>query len=331
MKPIVLVTEKELEKGRDVFEACAEVTCEPAPRDEAPLATRIRDTQAKAVIVGVEKYIGPLYEALAGGLIARFGVGCDGIDKDLCAKHNTILTNTPGVLDRSVAEHAIWLMGALARRIVEGDRNVRHGEFALPGGEELCGKNLLLVGFGRIARLVAQIAGAGLGMNVTAFDILTLDQQAAASGVAAQDLLDQHSLAHYTCDLEHALSVADIVSIHMPANLSTYHFFDARRVSMCKDGAVLINTARGPIVDEVVLYDALTSGQLSSAGIDVYETEPYAPVDAKKDLRTLPNVVLTPHIGSNTRQSNRRMAEASLANCRAFLSGDLDRLTRVTA
>lgn len=329
MKQVVVVTQKEFEKGRDVFAACDEVRCETSPREEEPLAAKVRETGAKAVIVGVEKYVGPLYEALEGGIIARFGVGCDGIDRKLCEKHNIILTNTPGALDRSVAELATWLMGAVARKVAEGDSVVRSGEFALPAGEEMGGKMLLLAGFGRIARMVAKIAGAGLGMKVLAFDILTLAEQAAMSSTTEASFQEKHFLAGYTCDLERSLPLADVISIHMPSNESTYHFFDARRLAMCKQGAVLINTARGPIVDEVALYDTLKSGHLAGAALDVFETEPYVPIDPAKDLRTLPNVVLTPHIGSNTRQSNRNMAEMSLANCRAFLDGDLGSLNRV--
>lgn len=329
MKPVVVVTEKEFEKGRDVFESDAELECVPAPRDEEPLAARIRETGAKAAIVGVEKYAGPLYEVLAGGIIARFGVGCDGIDREMCRKHNVVLTNTPGALDRSVAEHAVWLMGAAARRIAEGDRVVRAGDFALPGGEEMGGKTLLLAGFGRIARMVARIAGAGLEMNVEAFDILGLADQARISGVSEPGFLKTHHLSRYSSSLEELLPDADVVSIHMPSNESTYHFFDTHRLSLCKPGAALINTARGPIVDEIALYDALKSGHLAFAALDVFENEPYAPVDPDKDLRTLPNVVLTPHVGSNTRQSNRNMALMSLENCRAFFAGDYGRLASV--
>ena len=329
MKQVIVVTEKEFGKGREWFEAAADVVCETAPLDEDLLADKIRATGARAAIVGVDKYVGALYEALAGGIIARFGVGCDGIDRDLCKRHNIILTNTPGALDRSVAEHTIWLMGSLARKVAEGDRVMRRGEFALPAGEEMGGKTLLLAGFGKIARLVARIAGAGLGMNVLAYDILSLADQARVSNVTESDFLAAHHLADYSSDLEKLLSLADVVSIHMPSNDSTRHFFDARRLAMCKQGAVLINTARGPIVDEVALYDVLVSGHLGGAALDVFETEPYVPANPARDLRELPNVVLTPHIGSNTRESNRNMAEMSLANCRAFLVGQLDRLARV--
>jgi lactate dehydrogenase-like 2-hydroxyacid dehydrogenase len=331
LKQVIVVTEKEFEKGRDVYSAAEGIVCETSPREEDALAAKVRETGAKAVIVGVERYVGPLYEAIEGGIIARFGVGCDGIDRDLCKKHNIILTNTPGALDRSVAELATWLMGAVARKVAEGDRVVRGGEFALPAGEEMGGKTLLLAGFGRIARMVARIAGAGLGMKVLAFDILTLAEQAAMSSTAEKSFQEQFSLAGYTCDLEMALPLADVISIHMPSNESTYHYFDARRLAMCKQGAVLINTARGPIVDEVALYDALKSGKLSGAALDVFENEPYAPIDPARDLRTLPNVVLTPHIGSNTRQSNRNMAEMSLANCQEFLGGNSERIKGVNS
>lgn len=319
MKPTVLVTEKEFLKGREVFEACPDLTCLPAACDESTLARRIQDHKARAAIVGVDPYAGPLYEALAGGLIARFGVGCDGIDRNRCERHNVVLKNTPGVLDVSVAEHTVWLMGALARKIVWADRALRAGTFRSDSGEELAGKTLLLIGFGQIARRVARIAGIGIGMRVLAFDRLTLARQAELSHIAEETFLAHHGLADYGNDLNSLLARADLVSLHLSATPETRHFVDDRWLSECKKGALLINTSRGPIVDENALFDALASRQLSAAALDVFEHEPYQPVDPKKDLRTLQTVILTPHIGSNTHQANLRMAEMTLHHCRDFL------------
>jgi lactate dehydrogenase-like 2-hydroxyacid dehydrogenase len=115
----------------------------------------------------------------------------------------------------------------------------------------------------------------------------------------------------------------------LPANAGTQRFINAARLAWLKPAAMLINTARGAVLDEEALHDALAAGRLAGAALDVFENEPYRPVRPDKDLRQLDNVVLTPHIGSNTREANQRMAEACLANVRAFFAGRLDRLTRV--
>jgi len=329
MKPAILITEQQFAKGGDVFEACAEVDCISAPGDEAPLAKMVEEKQAKAVIVGVEKYTGALYSALANGIISRFGVGYDSISREQCRKHNVILTNTPGVLDVSVAEHAVFLMGALVRSIPQSDHAMRAGSFQASAGAELFGKTLLVAGFGRIGRRMAAIAGFGLGMNVIAFGRTPLADHADAQQITSTEFLAKYSLSHYTTDIDSALPGADFISIHMASNDKTHHFFDARRLALCKKACSIINTARGPIIDESALFDALSQGRLAGAAIDVFEHEPYQPVHPAKDLRTLSNVVLTPHVGSNPLQANRRMTEMSLMNCLYFYAGQFDKLTRV--
>ncbi len=123
---------------------------------------------------------------------------------------------------------------------------------------------------------------------------------------------------------------SDVISIHLPSNADTRHFINETRLSWMKPTAVLINTARGAVLDEAALYDALAARRLAGAALDVFEIEPYQPVAPGKDLRTLDNVVMTPHIGSNTREANRRMAEMCLENVRHFLAGELKQLTRVS-
>jgi len=329
MKPIILVTDKQYGKGRAVYESAEDVECRSVSCEEEILAAEINKYNVRAVIVGVEKYSGSLYPAISGGLVSRFGVGYDGIDRDLCRQHNVMLTNTPGVLDRSVAEHAVWLMGCLARDISAGDRAVRAGTFPCPMGEEIFGKSLLLVGFGRIARLVAHIAGCGLGMNVLAYDVTDLTTQARAANLTEIAFLEQYHLNEYSTRLDPLLARADFVSLHMPSTPQTYHFFDARKLAMFKKGAFLINTARGAVLDERDLFDALRAGHLAAAALDVFEREPYVPLDPSRDLRTLDNVILTPHSASNTRQASQAIAQASLANCRHFLAGRFEKMSRV--
>ncbi len=322
--PIVLVTEKEYRKGEAVFRAAEGVRCEAAPEDEAGLAAAVAARGARVVVVGVATYRGPLYEALAangGGLIARFGVGHDGIDKSQARAHGIVVTNTPGALDASVAEHAIWLMGALARRVAELHRKVVDGGFAGAGGVEVCGRTLGVLGFGAIGRRVASIATRGFGMKVIACDQVPPEGMAGALAGAGG--------GEYTADARAMFGAADFVSVHLPSTPATRHFVNAERISWMRPGAFLINTARGAVLDEAALFNALAAGRLAGAALDVFETEPYVPVDPARDLRTLSHVVLTPHVGSNTAEANRRMAVAALGNGRRFLAGEMDALDRV--
>jgi len=324
MSDILLVTEKEFRKGEAVFRAAERVRCEAAPDDEAGLATAVAARGARAVIVGVTPYRGPLYEALGhagGGILARFGVGHDGIDKPLARRHGIAVTNTPGALDASVAEHAVWLMGALARRVAVLHRRFLDGSFDGEGGIEVCGRTLGILGFGAIGRRVASIASRGFGMKVIACDRVPPGSMAGALANAGG--------GEYTTDVCSMFGAADFVSVHLPSTSATRHFINAKRLAWMRPEAFLINTARGAILDEAALFDALAARRLAGAALDVFETEPYVPVDPGRDLRTLPNVVLTPHVGSNTAEANRRMAVAALENVRRFLAGDMTRLDRV--
>jgi len=288
----ILVTQPEFRKAEELFVAAG---CEPAPAEEQALADAVKARGARVVIVGVAPYRGPLYEVLAGGLIARFGVGHDSINKSLAKQQGIIVTNTPGALDASVAELAIWLMGCAVRPCGGAV------------GMELRGKTLGVLGFGNIGKRVAQIGEHGLGMKVLACDV-------GPGFVRAEELFRE----------------SDVISIHLPSNADTRHFINETRLSWMKPTAVLINTARGAVLDEAALYDALAARRLAGAALDVFEIEPYQPVAPGKDLRTLDNVVMTPHIGSNTREANRRMAEMCLENVRHFLAGELKQLTRVS-
>jgi len=322
MTETVLVSELEYAKGRDVFEA-AEVRVQPAPVDELELAAAVLAARARVVIVGGMPYLGPLYEALAavaggrGALIARFGVGHDSIDKRQAAARGITVTNTPGVLDQSVAEHALWLMGSLARHVAGGDAALRGGQFQGLAGIELAGRTLAVIGCGPIGRRVARIGQQGLGMYVLGVDRVPVEV-GFATGLDA-----------YTNDADRAFAEADVVSLHLPATAETRHFVDRRRLELMKPSALLVNTARGSLVDERALFDALAGDTIAGAALDVYETEPYVPAAPDKDLRRLPNTLLTPHVGSNTREANRRMAEASLRCAREFLAGRFDGLPRV--
>ncbi len=314
--PPILVTETEYAKGRHVFEKASGLRCVPVGAAEDTLAAAVRRERAAAVVIGVEPYLGDtLYDALPrGGVIARFGVGHDGVDKQKATRRGLLVANTPGVLTASVAEHTIWLIGALVRHVSRGDAAVRAGEWRPLIGAELHGKTLAVIGCGAIGRQVAAIACHGFGMRVIGFDRPGLDL----------DEMQGWGISRLTDRWDDAVGEADVVSIHIAGTPETRRFVNAERIAKVRRGSFLVNTARGAVLDEAALYDALTSGRLAGAALDVFETEPYAPAAAGKDLRTLPNVVLTPHIGSSTFEACTRMAERSLANVRAGLAKRYD-------
>ncbi|MFW6457014.1 MAG: NAD(P)-dependent oxidoreductase, partial [Planctomycetota bacterium] len=160
MQPVICITRKQFEKGRDVFTACSDFSCRSVPAEEERLAQKIIDKQAYAAIVGgSETYCDQLYKALPeGGVIARFGVGHEGIDKAKATQHGLLATNTPGTLEDSVAEHTVLLMGCAARKIAEVHRHIRNNHWEPVIGSELRDKNLLIVGCGRIGCRTARIA-----------------------------------------------------------------------------------------------------------------------------------------------------------------------------
>jgi lactate dehydrogenase-like 2-hydroxyacid dehydrogenase len=300
---------------------------EPAPPEQLALAAAVRARGCRAVIVGTAPYGGPLCEALAAGaaghgaIIARFGVGHDAIDKAQARRNGVLVVNTPGVLDVGVAEHTLWLLGSLIRHISRLDARFHAGQFAPESGGEVRGKLLVVLGFGAIGRRVAAMAHFGFGMEVLACGAASPAELERREEMPLAEILSRHGAARYTADLRAALAEADVLSIHLPATPQTRRLLDAERLELIKAGALLVNTSRGAVLDEAALYDALAGGRLGGAALDVFEYEPYGPIVPEKDLRTLPNVVLTPHVASNTRQSNERMARVCVENLTEFFAG----------
>ena len=329
----VFVTQKEYDKAAEVYAECTGFQLVPAPSEENALAATVAEHAACAVVVGVDAYAGSLYDALASAngrsLIARFGVGHDGIDKSAARRAGIFITNTPGVLDKSVAEHTFWLLGALARNVASGDAAMRRGDFPSRQGTELAGKTLLVIGLGAIGQQVAGIAGRGFGMNVIAVGQVPLADLAARYGVDAASFLRNNGIASYTTDVDSALTEADVVSLHLASNEQTRHFLSATRLARMKAAALLVNTSRGPVIDEHALFSVLRDRKIAGAALDVFEVEPYRPAAVDADLRTLDNVVLTPHLGSSTAEANRRMGEATLRNVRLFFAGRYEEMNLV--
>jgi phosphoglycerate dehydrogenase-like enzyme len=304
----VAVTEQEFDKARHVFAAAGEmgITCIRAPGEEEPLAAAVRTHGAAHVIVGVRPYVGPLYDALpSGGVIARYGVGHDGIDKERATQRGLYCVNTPGVLDDSVAEFTLALLLAAARHAERDAAALRGGLWKPSLGLELRGRTLAVIGCGAIGCRVAAKASFGFSMDVVGCETARID---------TERLRVRHGFTQIYGDFARAVEGADFVSLHIPSTPRTRHFINRERLALLPQRASLINTARGALVDEAALFDALSAETLAGAALDVFEHEPYQPVTQEKDLRTLENVIMTPHIGSSTREACERMAMRALEN-----------------
>lgn len=243
-------------------------------------------------------------------VISRIGVGYDNIDIRAATERGIVVCYTPYGPTRSTAEHAVALIFAVAKTVAYADREVRagrwHTHFFSLKGMELRDRTLGLVGLGRIASHVAQIMQA-VGMRVIAFDPMLTEERANQLCLRKID------------ELENLLSQSDVVSLHAPATAETRHLINASRLRAMKQGAILINTARGSLVDEHALADALRSGHLSGAGLDVFEREP---ISSDNPLIHLQNVVLTDHIASHTWAGHHRLYEMAIHHALQALRGE---------
>ena len=241
-------------------------------------------------------------------IVAQYGVGLDNIDRAAAAACGIIVTNTPNVLTDATADMTLALLLALARRVVEGDRVVRSGEFSgwepdLLLGSDLKGKIFGVLGPGRIGRAVARRARA-FGMTVI------------ACGRSPRDEDDPDDPPRVSFD--ELLRRSDVVSIHLPLNEETRHLFGAETFAKMKPGSWLLNTSRGAIIDEAALARALAGGLPAGAGLDVFENEPGVTAALLESDR----VVLTPHVGSATHETRREMARMVVEDVRRVLSGE---------
>ncbi len=243
-------------------------------------------------------------------IVANFAVGVDNIDLEACKSRGVVVTNTPNAVTEGTANMAIALMLAVARRVVEGDRYVRRGDWKNVLGPsdflglDLTGKTMLIVGAGRIGFATA-IRAHALGMRI-AYVARSRHWDFELAPLGARRV-----------ELDEGLTAADVVSIHTPLTEQTRGMIDAKRLAMMKPTAILVNTARGPIADESALVEALRSGGIWGAGLDVFEAEPRV----HPGLIELDNVVLTPHIGSAERRFREAMTRMALENVRAVLDG----------
>jgi D-3-phosphoglycerate dehydrogenase len=311
MKDKILVTARSFHKTPGphqtmLTEAGYEVAYNPhdRPLEAAELAELGRDVVG--MLLGVDRVTAVVFDqANRLKVISRYGVGIDMIDMKAATAHGVVVTTTPGANSVTVAELTIGLMFALARRIAHHDRVVKGGKWSRASGIELTGLTLGLLGLGRIGREVARRA-VGLGMHVVFYDpVPPSDDVVNALGAKCRSL-------------DEVMAESDVLSLHLPLNEGTRNLIDRARLSQMKPAALLINTARGGLVDEQALYEALAAGKLAGAACDVFATEP--PGD--NPLLSLDQFIATPHLGSDTVQTVLRMGTMAAENLLAVLRGE---------
>lgn len=233
--------------------------------------------------------------------VARYGVGVDNVDLPAAARHGIVVTNTPATNNIAVAELAIGLLFALARHIPAMTTAARAGAWSRVTGWELAGSTLGVIGYGAVGREVAK-RGTGLGMRVLAYDPVYAGDWGAAQPV----------------DLPTLIAQSKVISLHCPLTPDTANLIDAARIAHMQPGTVIVNTARGGLIDEAALYDALVAGHLGGAALDVFATEP----PTASPLLTLDTVIATPHAGASTIEAVARAGLLAARNCLTVLRGE---------
>jgi len=275
------------------------------PNSTEELVERMRG--ADIALVGWSAITKEIIESLPNlKMIAIWATTCHYVDLAAAKKRGIIVTHVPGYSTEAVAVHSIALLLATIRKLNLADRHVREGRFDWRPfrGLELTGKTIGIVGTGVIGCRVGELAKA-LGMHVLGYDVMPNPQRAEQIGMKY-------------VELQTLLKESDVVSIHVTLNASSELLIGKDQFEMMKNGAVLINTSQGKVVDETALADALTSGKLSCAGLDVFSQEPPSP---DNPLFKLDNVVLTPHIGFHTKEAVERCGDISIDNIAKFLEG----------
>ncbi len=257
------------------------------------------------IIAGVEPYSRDVLEKAPDTLqvITRYGAGYNSVDIQAAAEKSIAVSNTPGANASAVADLTLGLMISAARRIPQCDAKIRQGAWSRYTGFSLDGKTLGIIGLGAIGKKVA-LRAKGFSMDILAFDPFFDEAFAAAQGVKK-------------ASLETICAEADYITLHLPVTEETEGMISSRMLELMKPTAFLINAARGELVDEQALYQALLDGRIAGAGLDVFETEPLA----GSPLITLENVVLTPHMAGHTRESEYLMAKAGIENTVNIIRG----------
>ncbi len=309
-RPKVLVTRPIQQEVIDRISRFCEVQIHPVDEPMPPgvLASAVRDVEG-VMPAGVRITREVIDAAPRLRVVSNIAVGYDNIDLEACNRRGILVTNTPDVLTEATADVAFALILAAARRVVEGDRYVRSGQWTrwqwgALWGTEIHGKTLGLYGFGRIAQATAR-RGRGFSMRI----LYSARHRAPAE-------IEREFAAEFV-DLETLLRRSDFLSLHVPLTPETRHSIGAKELGLLQPSAFIINTARGPIVDEEALVQALQSHRLAGAGLDVFENEPHV----HPALIGMDNVTLLPHVGSATAETRRRMAMLASENLLVALRG----------
>jgi len=309
-KPKVYATHPLFEEARKILDANCDIQYwgepERPPREE--VLRRVKDREALICLL-TEKINDELLRAAPKlRIVSNVAVGFDNIDVDACTRRGVVATNTPGVLDETTADFTWTLLLAVARRLIEGEALARSGNWKGWNLDQLCGadvwgKTLGIVGFGRIGRAVARRA-SGFQMKVIYTD-----------AVRASEDIERSVNAEFR-DMNTLLTESDFISLHVPLLPETRGLFDAPKFFRMKPTAFLINTSRGPVVDEAALVAALENRKIAGAALDVYENEPFIHPGLKR-----PNVVLAPHLASASIETRSKMATMAANNIVALFKG----------
>ena len=279
-------------------------------REELIAALKAKEYDAVLCLL-TDDISGEIFDAvLTAKIFANYAVGYNNINVEDAKSRGVSITNTPGVLTDTVAEYALSLIVAVVKRIPEADRFTRAGKYEgwapkLLLGSDLKGKTLGILGAGRIGTGVAVRARRGFDMDIIYYDI------------KPNEFIEKDAGATFKGTVEEVLKEADIVTVHVPLLDSTKHLINAERLAMMKSSAYLINTSRGPVVDEAALVKALRDGTIAGAGLDVYEDEP----SLAPGLAELENVTITPHIASASVETRGKMSKIAAQNIIEFLEG----------
>lgn len=313
MKPKVYVTRILPEKAWEMIEGFCEagVWKGELPLPQEVLLEKVKEIEGLLCLL-TDEIEGPLIDrAPKLKVISNCAVGYDNIDVKAATKRGIIVCNTPGILTETTADLTFALLMGIARRIPEATRFVRAGKWKTWGltlllGQDIYGATLGIVGMGRIGSAVAKRA-TGFGMKILYYDVTRREE------------LEEELGLTFT-DLGSLLRESDFVTLHLPLTKETHHLIGKREFEIMKCTAILINTSRGPIVDQGALYEALKSGQIAAAGLDVSDPEPISPDDP---LLSLDNCVVLPHIGSATVATRTKMAVMAAENLIAGLKGEM--------
>lgn len=311
-KPKVYVTREMPERGLNIIKEKfdTEVWPEYSPPPKKVIIEKAAEIDALVPLLS-DKIDAEVYNAAPKlKIVAQMAVGFDNIDLQEATKRGIYVTNTPGVLTETTADFAWALLMAVARRVVEGDKYVRTGQWKVGWhpmmlqGRDVYGATLGIVGLGRIGCAIAKRA-KGFDMKVLYHDV-----------VRRQDFEKEYGI-QFT-DVETLFKTSDFITVNVPLLKETYHLVDEKKLKMMKKTAYIVNNARGPVVDEKALYKALKEGWIAGAGLDVFEQEPTA---MDNPLLKLDNIVVAPHISSASYETRSRMAEIVAENLMAFFEG----------